>query len=129
MKLLLDTNAYCALARGEQSLAERVRGSERILISSIVAGELLHGFRGGSRYESNRRQFETFLAYSFVELIPVALTTADRFARIMTALRAKGRSIPTNDAWIAAHAMETGAELISRDRHFAAIDGLVWSQF
>ena len=49
---------------------------------------------------------------SFIEAGPV---TADRYARIAAALRAKGRPIPTNDVWIAAHAMETGADLVSAD--------------
>lgn len=129
MKLLLDTNAYSALARGEADLAGRVRRAQKVLVSSIVAGELLHGFRRGNRYEANRQQLDGFLGRSFVELVPVGLATADRFARIMTALRAKGRPIPSNDVWIAAHAMETGAELLSRDGHFDEIDGLVWSRF
>ncbi len=38
----------------------------------------------------------------------------------------RGRPIPTNDVWIAAHAMETGADLVSADRHFQHIDGLAW---
>lgn len=129
MKLLLDTNAYSALARGDAVVAERVRKAERILLSSIVAGELLHGFRRGSQYKENRRQLDAFLARPFVEIVHVGLITADRFARIMTALHVKGRPIPTNDVWIAAHAMETGAELLTRDRHFEEIDGLVWSSF
>ena len=49
-------------------------------------------------------------------LLPVTLTSADRFARITVALRAKGRPI----------AMETGAELVSADEHFEAINGLAW---
>lgn len=129
MKLLLDTNAYSALARGNTVLAEYVQSAEQIMLSSIVAGELLHGFRCGSRLDTNLRQFDSFLARPFVQLIPVGLTTADRFSRIMAALRAKGRPIPTNDVWIAAHATETGAELITRDRHFGEIDGLVWSTY
>ena len=56
----------------------------------------------------------------------MSLTTADRYARIATALRAKGRPIPSNDIWIAAHSMETGADLVSCDRHFEYIDGLAW---
>lgn len=43
----------------------------------------------------------------------------------MAALRKKGRPVPTNDAWIAAHALETGAHLVSFDRH-SYIDGLAW---
>lgn len=129
MKLLLDTNAYSALARGEATIAQRVRSAEQILLSSVVAGELLHGFRCGNRLDDNLRQLDDFLSRSFVDLIPVGLTTADRFSRIMTNLRAKGKPIPTNDVWIAAHTMETGAELLTRDSHFDEVDGLVWSNF
>lgn len=129
VKLLLDTNAYSALARGNTLVAEYVQNAEQLLLSSIVIGELLYGFRCGNRLEANLRQLNLFLSLPFVRLIPVSFTTADRFSRIMAALRAKGCPIPTNDAWIAAHAMETGAELLARDRHFAAIDGLVWHEY
>lgn len=61
-----------------------------------------------------------------MHFVPVTRTTADRYARIALALKRKGRPIPTNDIWIAAHAMETGADLVSYDEHFAAVDGLVW---
>ena len=49
---------------------------------------------------------------------------ADRYARIAASLRATGRAIPTNDVWIAAQAMETGADLVSADGHFAHVDGI-----
>ncbi len=42
------------------------------------------------------------------------------------ALRRKGTPIPTNDIWIAAHAMESGADLLSFDEHFGAVDGIAW---
>lgn len=129
VKLLLDTNAYSALARGNETVAEYVQNAEQILVSSIVVGELLHGFRCGNRLDANLRQLNFFLSRPFVALVPVTFTTADRFSRIMSALRAKGRPIPTNDVWIAAHAMETGAELLARDRHFAEIDGLAWDSY
>lgn len=56
----------------------------------------------------------------------MTMTTADRYARVAVQLRRKGRPIPTNDIWIAAHAMETGADLVSLDEHFAEVDGLAW---
>ena len=56
----------------------------------------------------------------------LAPISADRYSRIAAALRAKGNPIPTNDVWIAAHAMETGADLVSADRHFEAVDGIAW---
>ena len=39
-----------------------------------------------------------------------------------------GWPIPSNDMWIAAHALESGAELLSADEHFEAIEGLVWTR-
>ncbi len=93
---------------------------------TVVAGELLLGFRLGTRLKKNMAELDAFLENPYVSLVPVTLTTADRFARIAATLRAKGRPIPTNDIWIAAHAMETGAELLSFDAHFGAIDGLAW---
>jgi len=126
MKILLDTNAYSALMRGHDEVADRVRRTEQIVFSTVVAGELLLGFRLGARLKKNMAELDAFLENPHVSLVPVTLTTADRFARIAAALRAKGRPIPTNDIWIAAHAMEAGAELLSFDVHFEAIDGLAW---
>lgn len=126
MTILLDTNAYSALLRGHDEVADRVRRAERLVFSAVVAGELLLGFRLGTRLKKNMAELDAFLENPYVSLVPVTLTTADRFARIAAALRVKGRFIPTNDVWIAAHAMEAGAELLSFDAHFGAVDGLAW---
>lgn len=127
MKVLLDTNAYSDLGRGHPAIAERVRHAEAVLLSAVVAGELLAGFRYGTRFDENLAELERFLAQPRVDLLPVTWITADRFGRIYAALRRSGRPIPTNDLWIAAHAMESGAELLSSDPHFRNVDGLVWS--
>ena len=127
MRLLLDTNAYSDLAKGHRALADRVRWAEAVLLSSVVAGELLGGFRRGSRFAENLAHLERFLNQPRVHLLPVTWTTADRYSRIYAALRRRGRPIPTNDMWIAAHAMETGAELISSDSHFQLVEGLAWT--
>lgn len=128
MRFILDTNAYVALMQGHPGVAGRVRRAERIYVSAIVAGELIFGFRNGSRCEENMRDLEDFLDNHHVEFLPVSLTTSDRFGRIAALLRRKGKPMPTNDIWIAAHAMESGAELLSFDRHFEHIDGLVWTR-
>lgn len=49
-----------------------------------------------------------------------------RYSRIAAALRAKGRPIPTNAVWVAAHDMETRADLLSAERHFEAVEGIAW---
>ncbi len=129
MKILLDTNAYSALRRNYKTVAELVQESEEVLLSAVVAGELLFGFRNGSRYEENARALEDFLKDPNVRVLPVTWDTADLFGRISADLRKKGRPIPTNDIWIAAHAQESGADLISSDPHFGYIDGLSWRSF
>jgi tRNA(fMet)-specific endonuclease VapC len=126
VKYLLDTNAYAGLMRGSDAVVSRVRRAERILLSSVVVGELLYGFRNGTRYEANRAQLDVFLANRFVVFLPVTLTTAERFGLIAAALKRKGAPIPSNDIWIAAHALETGADLMSFDGHFSHVDGLAF---
>ena len=126
MRILLDTNAYSALLRGIESVVKRVTRAEEVLLSTVVAGELIFGFRQGTRLRKNLAEFDTFLENPHVTVVPVSLATADRFGRIAAALRAKGRPIPTNDIWIAAHAMETGADLLSFDTHFGEVDGIAW---
>ena len=126
MRILLDSNAYSGLARGQHVVADLVQRAEVVLLSAVVIGELLSGFRRGSRFEQNAAELRSFLDHRYVRFVPVGLATADRYSRIATSLRAKGRPIPTNDMWIAAHAMETGADLVSDDGHFEHVDGIAW---
>ena len=126
MRILLDSNAYSHLKRGHLAIVDLVRSSEEILVPFVVIGELLYGFRHGSRLERNIRELHAFVDNPHVRLATMSLTTADRYSRIAAGLRARGRPIPSNDIWIAAHAMETGADLVSYDRHFEHIEGLAW---
>lgn len=124
MKLLLDTNAYVELLKGTPAVTTWVREAEQLVFSTVVVGELLFGFRNGTRYDKNLAALDDFLSQPWVELQPVTRVTADRFGRVAASLRKAGTPIPTNDIWIAAHAFETGAELITFDRHFESVRGL-----
>ena len=126
MRALLDSNAYSRLMRGDPQVANLVRSAEEVLVSAIVVGELLYGFRAGSQFERNLAGLRGFLDDHYVTLLPVSATTVDRYSRIAASLRARGRTIPTNDVWIAAHAMETGAVLVSADGHFENVEGIAW---
>lgn len=126
MRILLDTSAYSRLMRGHGEVARLVRGSEAILFSSVVVGELLYGFRLGAKYQRNREALDVFLRHPRVSFVPVTLNTADRYGRVMSELRSRGTPIPTNDAWIAAQTLETGVELVSFDEHFGKITNLPW---
>lgn len=56
--------------------------------------------------------------------LPVTRATCDRFGVVMAGLRDRGEPIPSNDAWIAAHALESGATLDPRDRQFGFVAGV-----
>ncbi len=126
MRILLDSNAYSLLMRGHKQAADLVRTADELLLSAVVVGELMYGFRRGTRFEENAAGLRSLLANPYTSFVEVGSVTADRYSRIFASLRAKGRPIPTNDVWIAAHAMETGADLLSADRHFKHVDGIAW---
>jgi tRNA(fMet)-specific endonuclease VapC len=122
--VLLDTNAYTAFMLGVAAVVEVVAHAERMFLNSIVLGELLGGFAAGTREAKNRAELARFLDSPRVEVVPVTAQTADSYALVYSGLRRKGQPIPTNDLWIAASALEHGAALLTRDAHFAQIDGL-----
>ena len=124
-RVLLDTNAYTALMAGDGRIADELARNEAILLSPIVVGELYDGFLNGTRSQQNRTILSRFREKPRTLCVPITDTTADWFAEIKRMLRKKGRPIPINDVWIAASCMEHGARIISFDRHFAEIDGLL----
>ncbi|OHD80157.1 MAG: hypothetical protein A3J97_00940 [Spirochaetes bacterium RIFOXYC1_FULL_54_7] len=128
MKTLIDTYCYTALMRGDESVAQFLDDAEIVYLSTIAAGELMTGFKGGSMERQNRLGLKEFIQKGGKTIIAsVGMETAERFALIKDALKRKGKPIPVNDIWIAAQCMETGAILLSRDLHFSAIEGLlVW---
>ena len=128
MKICLDSDAYSRLAKGDRSVSVTVRDADEVILSAIVVGELIAGFRNGTRFESNRSQLRTFLADRRVTFVAIGPATCDHYGIIMASLKSKGRPIPTNDVWIAAHVLETGSELVSGDRHYEAIDGIPWQR-
>ena len=109
---------------GDARIADVLAGSEAVLLSPIVVGELFDGFLGGTRDLANRQILERFRERPRTVMVPVTDATAEWFAHVKRGLRLRGRPIPINDVWIAASCIEHGATLLSFDSHFDAIDGL-----
>jgi predicted nucleic acid-binding protein len=122
---MLDTNTYVAFKRGDRAVVQAIRQCEFIGVNATVVGELLAGFKAGSREETNRKEFNLFLNSPRVQTIAVDEETAEYYAKVFCDLKMKGRPIPTNDMWIAASAMQHGLWLASDDAHFGFIDGLL----
>jgi tRNA(fMet)-specific endonuclease VapC len=129
MKIMLDTSAYVGFKRNISEVVEVILNSEIILFSPVVLGELMFGFRSGSKLKKNMNDLNEFLNHDVVELVQLGKITSDRYSRIATQLRQQGTPIPTNDIWIAAQSIEHGTELITSDQHFEKINGLVYTIF
>lgn len=125
MKLCLDTDAYTKLFQtGSDALQQLLEEAETILVPSVVLGELAAGFEMGSKREKNFRLLNEFLDVSGTETATVNRDVAERYGLLVKVLRQNGTPIPTNDIWIAATALETGARLVTYDAHFDVVPGL-----
>jgi tRNA(fMet)-specific endonuclease VapC len=129
VKIILDTSAYVGFKRNEVEMVEIIVQAELILFSPVVLGELMFGFRNGTRFKENMDDLDRFLEHEAVELVHIGEITSDRYSRIAAQLKRQGTPIPTNDIWIAAQTMEHGSELITSDHHFEKINGLVCTIF
>lgn len=122
--IVLDTNAYSALFRGDETVRDAISSARRVILSPVVLGELQAGFALGSKRSKNSTELGAFLAQPTVFVEEIGKKTAEQFAKIFVQLREKGTPIPHNDIWIAAQTMELRAELLTLDRHFGLVEGL-----
>ncbi|MGD8771389.1 MAG: type II toxin-antitoxin system VapC family toxin [Desulfobacterales bacterium] len=125
---MLDTSAYVGFKRNALETVEIIVRAELLLFSPIVLGELMFGFRAGTRFRENMDDLNRFLEHEAVQLVQIGKITSDRYSRIAAQLKRQGTPIPTKDIWIAAQSMEHGAELITYDQHFEKINGLVYTK-
>jgi len=123
-KILLDTNAYSKMISGSVPVIELTDNADEICLSIFVIAEVKFGFYNGARMRENLHTLQEFLREPMVIVLQAGADTAEFFAHIRTGLKKAGTPIPINDIWIAAHAMETGAQLVTFDRHFELIPGL-----
>jgi tRNA(fMet)-specific endonuclease VapC len=120
-RLLVDTSAYSGLLRADPRFVGPLRDVDEIVVSPVVLGELLAGFRGGSRRRQNEDALQRFLSSPRASVTTIDTETSERYAVILDSLRRAGTPIPTNDIWIAATAMQLGAAVLTGDEHFRRV--------
>ncbi|HEX4139346.1 MAG TPA: type II toxin-antitoxin system VapC family toxin [Candidatus Methylacidiphilales bacterium] len=121
--VLLDTSVAVAHLRGNPSVALKLAQADALFLPLVALGELLCGIRKSVRTQQNLAILQNWMRST--TLISLTEATADRHATIKVQLAQAGTPIPENDVWIAAHAMEHGLSLATRDEHFLRIAGLV----
>lgn len=124
-KLLIDTNIYTLAMKGNQDVITELQLASEIGISSVSIGELISGFKGGSKEKKNREELHEFLDAPRTVVYSIDADTSEFYAEVVNSLRKIGRPIPTNDIWIASTALQHGLKLFTRDTHFSFVPGLL----
>lgn len=124
-RLLLDTSAYSAFKRGHEGIQRSLQEAEEICLPSIAIGELLAGFRGGTKERQNREGLKKFLSSPRVQVLVVDEEAAVRYGVIQHDLRVAGTPIPTNDIWISAIAMRDGLRVVTTDPHYRKVPHVI----
>lgn len=121
-EVIIDTNIVSAAIDEEMPVITHLARVTAI-IPSIVLGELYYGAYASKRVDDNLERIASLLeGYSVLSCDEY---TARQFGIVRAALKMKGRPIPENDVWIAALAMQYNLPLITRDKHFTEVDGLI----
>ena len=113
-RLILDTNALIQLDRH----GGRVTGiseSDDIAIAAVTLAELRHGALAADT--SRRQAREQFIqdVEETIEVLPYTRSTAAEHAALLDHVRRSGRPRGAHDLIIAAHARQTGRQVVSLD--------------
>lgn len=125
---LLDTNVAIGVLNQQVDLESRRGSGAEVFLSLTVVGELLYGAAKSQHVEANRTRVERLI--SRCPVLAQDLDTAWHYGSLKATLSRQGKPIPENDIWIAACALQYDLVVITRDRHFDAIDGIqieAWS--
>ena len=120
--MILDTDAVSALADGDAKLLRSAAKVAKFSLPVVVLGEFLFGI-ARSRHRTRYAEWLRKLTEASV-ILSIDEVTAEHYATIREILRAKGRPIPSNDAWIAALALQYRQPVLTRDEHFDVVDGV-----
>ncbi len=120
--MILDTNALSAFVDGVPLVGAAVRSARQMVVPVIVLGE----YRYGITHSVRRPAYESWLDRYLSEfrILAISEETALEYAALRSELRRSGKSIPANDAWIAALCREHNLPLLSRDQHFDRVQGV-----
>ena len=119
--MLLDTNAYSALARGIPAVIELVSDAAELTLPLHAIAELRYGFAKGTQAERNEQNLQKFLAQPQISIAMPTLKTTAHYADIQLLCQRRGKALSQNDIWIAALARETDDTLVTFDKDFEVL--------
>ena len=120
-RLVVDTNVLINILDKDYAPPKSFSKYDRLCVPVAVLGEYRAGLPNTRRGQVMLAKLLEYLRKLTVDVIPVTERTAEMYAKIFQTLRAQGHPIPQNDMWIAASALENGADLATTDAHFRFI--------
>lgn len=123
MRALLDTSFFVAAETGRP--ISPPAGVDETEVSVVTVAELTVGVLLADESRRDRRLATLAAVESGWEPLPVDIEVARAFARIVASLRARSRRVPVLDALIAATASARDIPVVTQDRDFQAIPGIV----
>lgn len=123
---LLDTNTASFIIRGTYpALLKRLQSHAvtSIAISCVTEAELLYGLARKPGATALAATVSTFLRH--VQALPWDSVAAARYGELRPQFEAAGTPLGNLDTLIAAHALALGATLITHDKAFRLVPGLV----
>ncbi len=124
---LLDTNIIVALFKKDEEVQSHLATSTEVFVPSIAIGELYYGAQQSAHVAKNMDRVRVFASNAAV--LACDAGTAEQYGKIKSELKSKGRPLPENDLWIAAIAKQYSLSVVTRDRHFKEIDGLLLEEW
>jgi len=124
-RVIVDTNVVSFILKNDSRAnvyAQHLSGKE-LVISFVTVAELyrwaLHRNWGSKRFDALADHIRTFLVYPFTHALCL------RWAKVVDQRARVGRPIDSNDAWIAATAIEHQIPLVTHNQQdFQGIGGL-----
>jgi tRNA(fMet)-specific endonuclease VapC len=121
---MLDTNTVSHIAKG-RSKAARIRmlnmGKDEFACLSVVTeAEIRYGLAKRPGATALHERMEWFLAA--VKVLPWGRDEARAYGALRARLESSGKTLENMDMQIAAHAIATGAILVTNDKAFANVD-------
>lgn len=113
-RLILDTNALIQLDRQGEGLVG-ISESDDIAVAAVTLAELRHGVLAADSARQQAREQFVHDVEETIEILPYTRSTAADHAALLDHVRRSGRPRGAHDLIIAAHARQTGRQIVSLD--------------
>ena len=124
-RYMLDTNTVSHLLKGHPKVVRRVVAAPMasLNISAITEGEMLFGL--AKRPDAKRLHAAVWEFLRRVDVLPWDSAVAKQYGTLRADLERQGKLLAPLDLLIATHALDVGAVLVTNDKAFGRVPGLL----